>query len=44
MYLENIDGRGTYQLTLVDESGDKYQGEVEIMNMRENIEFLKLEK
>lgn len=42
MYLEDMDGRGTNFLTLVDSEGIEYQPEVEVHNTRENVEFIRV--
>lgn len=45
MYLEDLDGKGTHMLTIVDEEGNEYQAEVEVYNSREDIKkFYKLAK
>lgn len=44
MYLEDVDGKGTNILTLVDEDGEEYQGEVEVYNSRVDLEFIRLAK
>lgn len=44
MYLEDMTGKGQYMLTLVDENGEKYQGESDTMNFNEEIIYYKLKK